>query len=61
MEVAAKLANAEVDYLNSGSFVSDSDNPRVALSELNKIFKKPNISGATLEEIMDIKKDNKCS
>jgi len=40
LEVAAKLANAEVDYLNSGSFVSDSDNPRVALSELNKIFKK---------------------
>jgi len=39
-QIIKKLAKAKVDYVNSGSHISNSKNPKQALKELNLLFNK---------------------
>lgn len=39
-EVAKKLVNLKVDYLNTGSFVANAENPKEAFKMLNALFLK---------------------
>jgi ribulose-phosphate 3-epimerase len=39
-KTALQLKKAGVDYINSGSFVSEAENPRQAFNKLNRLIKK---------------------
>jgi ribulose-phosphate 3-epimerase len=39
-KTAPKLKQAGVDYINSGSFISDSENPKHAFNKLNSLIRK---------------------